>query len=113
LNNRIRHIEVYCRIQRIKDDETKIQLASLRLESATLIWWEAKTQEDLKKHCKVLSSWSDFIVALKRQFYPLAYMQKDIMDWKQFIQAKGKSVQRYTQEFRRRALILGINLSSQ
>jgi hypothetical protein len=109
----IHHIEVYCRIQRIKDDETKIQLASLRLESATLIWWESKTEEDMKKHSKILSSWNDFIVALKRKFHPLAYMQKAIMDWKNFRQAKGKSVQSYTQEFRRRALILGIDLSSQ
>jgi hypothetical protein len=113
LDNWIRQIEVHCKIQRIKDDETKIHLVSLRLESATLIWWEAKTQEDMKKHGKVLSSWNDFIVALKRQFYPLAYMQKDIMDWKNFRQTKGKSVQSYTQEFRIRALILGIDLSSQ
>ena len=74
MDNWIRQIEVYCRIERIKDDETKIQLASLRLESATLICWEDKTQEDMKKHGKVLSCWNDFIVALKRQFYPLAYM---------------------------------------
>jgi hypothetical protein len=113
LDNWIRQIEVYCRIQRIKDDETKIQIASLRLESETLIWWEAKTQEDMKKHGKVLSSWNDFIVALKRQFYPLSYMQKVIMDWKNFIQAKGESVQSYTQKFRIRDLILGIDLSSQ
>jgi hypothetical protein len=44
LDNWIRWIKVYCRIQRIKDDETKIHLASLRLESAALIWWEAKTR---------------------------------------------------------------------
>ena len=74
LDNWIRQIEVYCRIQRIKDDETKVQLFSLRLESETLIWWEAKIQDDMKKHGKVLSSWNDFIVSLKRQFYPLAYM---------------------------------------
>jgi hypothetical protein len=37
LDNWIRQIEVYCRIQKIQDDETKIQLASLRLDSATLI----------------------------------------------------------------------------
>lgn len=43
LVNWVCQLEVYCRIQRIKDDDTKIQLASLRLESATLIWWEAKT----------------------------------------------------------------------
>jgi hypothetical protein len=35
------------------------------------------------------------------------------MDWKKFRKAKGQSVQSYTQEFRRRALILGIDLSSQ
>ena len=35
------------------------------------------------------------------------------MDWKIFRQAKGKSVQSYTQEFIRRDLILGIDLSSQ
>ena len=51
----------------------------------------------MKKHGKVLSSWNDFIVALKRQFYPLAYIHKAIMDWKNFRQAKGKSVQSYTQ----------------
>jgi hypothetical protein len=112
-DNWIHQIEVYCRIQRIQEYETKIQLASLRLESATLIWWEAKIQEDMKNHGKVLSSWNDFIVAIKRQFYPLAYMHKAIMDWKNFRQAKGKNVQSYTQDFRKRALILGINLSSQ
>jgi hypothetical protein len=113
LDNWIHQIEVYCRIQIIQDDETKIHLASLRLESEALIWWEGKTQEDMKKHGKVVFSWNDFIVANKRKFYPLAYMQKAIMDWKNFRQAKGKSVQSYTQEFRRRALILGIDLSSQ
>ena len=34
------------------------------------------------------------------------------MDWKNFRQAEGQSVQIYTQEFRRRALILGVDLSS-
>jgi hypothetical protein len=84
LDNWIRQIEVYCKIQKIQDDETKIQLASLRLDSETLIWWESKTQEDMKKHGKILTSWNDFIVAIKRQFYPLAYMQKATMDWKKF-----------------------------
>ncbi len=92
LDNWIRQIEVYCRIQRIKDDETKIQLASLRLEGETLIWWEAKTQEDMKKHGKVLSSWNDFVVAIRRKLYQLAYTQKAIMDWKNYRQAKGQNV---------------------
>jgi hypothetical protein len=113
MDNWIRQIEVYCRIQIIQEDETKIHIASLRLESAALIWWESTTEEDMKKHGRFLSSWNDFIVAIKSQFYPLAYMHKAIMNWKNFRQAKGKSVQSYTQEFRRRDLILGIYLSSQ
>ena len=97
LDNWVRQLEVNCRIKRIKDDDTKIQLASLRLESATLIWWEAKTQEDMKKRGKVLTYWNDFVVALRRQFYPLAYIQKATMDWKNFRQGKGtKCVKLYS-----------------
>ena len=62
LGNWACQIEVYCMIQRMKDDDTKVQLASLRLESATLIWWEAKTEEDMKKHGKVLTSWNYFVL---------------------------------------------------
>jgi hypothetical protein len=54
--------------KKIQDDENKIQLASLILDIAALIWWESKTQEDMKKHGKILTSWNDFIVAIKRQF---------------------------------------------
>jgi hypothetical protein len=113
LDNWIRQIEVYCRIQKIQNDETKIQLASLRLDSATLIWWESKTQEEMKKHGKIFLSWNDFIIAIKKQFYPLAYKQKATMEWQNFRQAKGQNVQSFTQEFRRRALVLGVDLSSQ
>jgi hypothetical protein len=67
----------------------------------------------MKKHGKILTSWNDFIVAIKKQFYPLAYMQKATMDWQNFRQAKGHNVQSFTQEFRRRALVLGVDLSSQ
>ena len=40
-------------------------------------------------------------------------MQKAIMNWKNFRQLKGQSVQDYTQEFRRRALLLGVDLQAQ
>jgi hypothetical protein len=43
LYNWIRQIEVYSRIQKIQDDETKIHLASLILDGSALIWWESKT----------------------------------------------------------------------
>ena len=67
----------------------------------------------MKKHGKVFNYWNDFVDALRRKFYPLAYIQKAIMDWQNFRQGKGQNVQSYTQEFRRRALILGVDLTSQ
>jgi hypothetical protein len=60
-----------------------------------------------------LLSWNDFIIAIKKQFYPLAYKQKATMEWQNFRKAKGQNVQSFTQEFRRRALVLGVDLSSQ
>ena len=38
-DNWIRKLEVYLRIHNLHDDDTKIQLASLRMEGATLFWW--------------------------------------------------------------------------
>ena len=109
----IHQLEVYCRIQNLQEDYIKIQLVSLRMEGSTLVWWEARTQDGIKNHSKISMSWSNFIAAIKRTFYPLAYTQKSIMDWHNFRQLKIQSVQDYTHEFRRRALILGVNLYSQ
>ena len=113
LDNWVRQLEVYCRIQNLQDDDIKIQLASLRLEGATLVWWEAKTQEEIKKHGKISISRSNFIATIKRQFYLLAYMQKAIMNWQNFRQLKGQNLQYYMQEFRRRSLMLSVDLQSQ
>ena len=64
LDNWIRQLEVYLRIQNPHDDETRSQLASLRTEGAALVWWEAKKKEEIKKHGKIILSWSDFISVL-------------------------------------------------
>ena len=83
------------------------------MEGATLVWWEAKIKEEIKKHGNIILSWSDFITAIKQYFYPLAHMQKSIMNWQNFRQLKGQNVQDYTQEFRRTSLLLGVDLQSQ
>ena len=50
LDNWIRQLEVFLRIQNLHEDDTKIQLASLTMEGATLVWWEAcKTKDEIKK----------------------------------------------------------------
>ena len=45
LDNWIRQLEIYLRIQNLQDDDTKIQLDSLRMEGAILVWWESKTRD--------------------------------------------------------------------
>ena len=39
LDNWIRQIDVYCRVQNIDSDKSKIQLASLHLGGTALVWW--------------------------------------------------------------------------
>ena len=58
------------------------------MEGFALVWWEARTQEEIKSHGKISMSWSNFITAIKMKFYHLAYMKKAIMDWKNFRQLK-------------------------
>lgn len=66
LDNWIRQLEVYLRIQNMHDDATKIQLASLRMDGAALVWWEAKTKEEIKKFGKVTLTWPEFLLAIKK-----------------------------------------------
>ena len=74
-----------------------------------LIWWEIRLQEDLQTKGNIISSWYEFVSALKKQFYLLGHMKQAIIDWKNLWQKKGQSVQVYTQEFRKKALALGIS----
>ena len=65
LYNWIRQLEVYCRVQNLQEDDIKIQLASLKMEGTTLIWWEARNQDEIKKYGRISITWSDFIAAIK------------------------------------------------
>ena len=66
LDNWIRKIEVYCRIQKFTEDDIKIQVASLLLGRNALIWWERRSQEDLATKGKIISSWYEFTLTLKK-----------------------------------------------
>jgi hypothetical protein len=79
LDNWIRKVEVYCHFQRIDEEEVKVQLASLWLEGTTLIWWERKIH-DISKCGNVISSWLEFKSAIRKQFYPLGYLHKSMME---------------------------------
>jgi hypothetical protein len=113
LDNWIRQMEVYYSVQQIKDEATQIKLESLRLAGTTLIWWQSKLQKGTQNMGNVFPSWKDFIYALRKQFYPLGYKEKTIIEWQSLKLRKGQTVHEYTDEFRKMALILEIPLQTQ
>jgi hypothetical protein len=58
-------------------------------------------------------SWQVFVYALRKQFYPLGYKEKALIEWKGFKLRKGKTFQEYTDEFHKMALMLDIPLHTQ
>ena len=86
LDNWIKQLEVYCRVQGITNDPSRIQLATLRMSGMALTWWESKIQQDLRKNGKIISVWNEFIEVLRKQFYPLGHMQQLTMNWQMFRQ---------------------------
>jgi hypothetical protein len=61
----------------------------------------------------VFPSWKNFISTLRKQFYPLGYKEKAIIEWTYLKLRKGQSVQEYTDGFRKMALMLDISLQTQ
>ena len=53
LDNWIKQLEVYCRVQGITDDPSRIQLATLRMSGMALTWWESNIQQDLRGTVKL------------------------------------------------------------
>jgi len=88
-----------------------VKLSSLQLEGTTLVWWESKLW-DISKCGKLLSSWSEFKSAIRKQFYPLGYLHKEMMEWKTLRQSKSQTLQSFTEEFRNKSLALNISLDS-
>ena len=74
-------MEVYCNVQQIKDEATQIKLAWLCLVGTILIWWQRKLQNGTQQVGNVFPSWQDFSFALRKQFYPLGYIEKDLIEW--------------------------------
>jgi hypothetical protein len=81
------------------------------LEGTALVWWERNLQ-DRSKCGNFLSSWSEFKSTIRKEFYPLGYLHKAMMEWKTLSQSKGQIVQSFTEEFRKKALALNIPLDS-
>jgi hypothetical protein len=100
-------------VQKIKDKATQIKLASLHLAGTTLIWWKIKLQNGTQQVGSVFPSWQGFVSALRKQFYPLGYKEKSLIEWKSLKLRGGQTMQEYTNEFRKMELMLDIPLHTQ
>jgi hypothetical protein len=106
-------MKFYCSVQQIKDEAAQIKLASLRLASTTLIWWQSKLKNGTQQVGNVFPSWKVFIYALRKKLYPFGYKEKDLIEWKALKLRKGQTVQDYTDGFHKMALMLDIPLHTQ
>jgi hypothetical protein len=61
----------------------------------------------------VFPSWKSFIYALRKQLYLLGYKEKALIEWQALKLRKGQTVQEYTYEFCKMALMLDIPLHTQ
>jgi hypothetical protein len=113
LDDWVRQMEVYCNVQQIKYEATQIRLASLLLEGTTLIWWKSKMQHGTQQFGKIFPSWHDFIFVLRKNFSPLGYKEKALTEWEILNLRKGQSVQEYTYEFHKMALMLDVPFTTQ
>jgi hypothetical protein len=99
LANWVRQMEVYCNVQQIKDEATQIRLASLRLACTTLIWWQGKLQNGTQQVGNIFPSQQSFIYAIRKQFYPLGYKEKTLMEFQSLKLRKGQTMKEYTNGF--------------
>ena len=61
----------------------------------------------------VFPLWQVFISPLRKEFYPLGYKEKDLIEWKGLKLRKVQTMQEYTDEFPKMDLMLDILLHTQ
>jgi hypothetical protein len=113
LDNWVRQMEFYCSVQQIRDETMQIKLASLHLVGTTLIWWQSKLQNGMQQVGNVFPSSKVFVSALRKKLYPLGYKEKSLIEWEGLKLRKRQTVQEYTDEFCKMALMLDIPLHTQ
>jgi hypothetical protein len=108
LNHWLQQLEVYFSVHHI-DEGKKISFARLKLEGHALTWWESHTETLRLEGDPPVTRWEDFKTLIKSQFYPIGYVEDQWIWWHYFRQRQGQSVQEYTTEFRKMAIMLGIS----
>ncbi|XP_070012843.1 uncharacterized protein [Nicotiana sylvestris] len=69
VKNFLWHLENYFRHDKVRDDEAKINTAVLYLSETPMLRWRRK-MADVDKSLCTISTWDQFKVDFKRQFFP-------------------------------------------
>ncbi|XP_070004722.1 uncharacterized protein [Nicotiana sylvestris] len=89
-------LENYFKHGKVRDDEAKINTAVLYLSETAMLWWRRK-MADVDKGLGTISTWDQFKVELKRQFFPnnvLYETRRKLRELKQ-----TGSIRKYVKEF--------------
>jgi hypothetical protein len=57
----------------------------------------------------LITMWEDLETLIKFQFYPIGYVEDQWIRWHYLRKRQGQSIQEYTTEFRKMAIMLGIS----
>lgn len=106
LNHRLKQLEVSSSIHQIAEEQ-KISFAQLKLEVHALAWWESHTNTIMLEGAPLVTKWEEFKTLIKSQFYPIGYVENRWIQWHYFKKNSSQSMQEYTIEFIKLAIMLG------
>lgn len=69
LDNFLWSMEQYFKAFAMTDEALKVDMTSLYLEDTAMVWWRRR-QGDIERGTCSISTWAEFKVELKKQFYP-------------------------------------------
>ncbi|KAK1377226.1 hypothetical protein POM88_033419 [Heracleum sosnowskyi] len=106
LDDWIERLETYFTLYGFSSKE-KIIFATLKLSSHALMWWKS-----YRKYCndEKTVSWRKFKELLKKQLYPVGFVEERWQKWYNLRQKFNQLVQEYTTEFQNQAMVLDIPL---
>ncbi|KAL3534230.1 hypothetical protein ACH5RR_002691 [Cinchona calisaya] len=105
LDSWLDQLETYFNFQCFSNAQN-IAYTPLKMRGHAKAWWKAlgssEEIEDL--------TWNQFKHLVRKEFYPMGYLEDRWNQWHRFRQRREKTVQDSTTEFRRQPLTLGVSL---
>jgi len=81
----------------------------LKLEGHELNWWKSHTETLRLEGELLVAKWEDFKTLIKLLFYPVGYMEDQLIRWHYIRQRLGQSVKEYIAKLGKMFVMLGIS----